>query len=328
MTTLLDAMKGQFIARDEFLDLQKAVTTGSGSAGDIIEPELEPQLQNQVFNTYKFYTWLRSMGCISGTRSNKPSYLKKLTGGAGGFISEGGSLTAVTDSTYDLLTGTMTTWNFGIEITDQMIMGSQDSIVDIVSQEIQDGMEAHYADVDNGILTGDGTSNTITGLQSLFTTNTENMAGDQITDKFQLDDMVQQIMDAGGLPGALVTNGNVKSQIEEVLFPNINISLTPKLNVGFQEGGVTFGYQATQYDSPAGPIPIVIDQHMPSTTDQQRIFFPDARTLRLKYLMEPRVIDLAKTKLTTPQVLASFQSFYCRAENWNGQIYNIGTKTS
>ena len=328
MTTLLDAMKGQFVANEDFVELQKAMSTGSSSAGDIIEPELDPQLQNQVYLAYPFYTWMKSMGLVSGTRSNKPSYLKKLTGGAGGFIQENATLTSATDSTYDLITATMTTWNFSLDISDQLIAGSQDSIVDILSQEIQDGMEAHYSDMDNKILTGDGTSYTPTGFQSLVTTNTENMNGDQITDKFQLDDMVQTIMDAGGRPSALVTSANVKSQLEEVLFPNINISLTPKINVGFQEGGVTFGYQATQYDSPVGPIPIIVDQYMPSTTDQQRIFFPDARTLQLKYLWEPRVIDLAKTKLTTSQVLASFQSFYCRAENWNGQIYNIGTKTS
>jgi hypothetical protein len=49
-----------------------------------------------------------------------------------------GTLTSATDSVYDLLTGTMTTWNFQLEITDQMIMGSQDSIVDIYDQEIQE----------------------------------------------------------------------------------------------------------------------------------------------------------------------------------------------
>lgn len=327
MAKTLKDLVGDFVKPD-LIELQKAINTGASSAGDIIQPELEPELQNQVYLAYPFYTWMKSMGLVSGTRSNKPSYLKKLTGGAGGFIAEGGNLTSATDSTYDMLTGDMTTWNFGIEITDQMIKGGQDSIVDIVQQEIEDGMEAHYADVDNGMLTGDGTSYTMTGLQSLVTTNTENMNGDEITDKFQLDSMVQDIMDAGGRPSALVTSGNVKSQLESVLYPNINISLTPKLNVGFQEGGVTFGYQATQYDSPVGPIPIIVDPHMPTTTDQQRIIFPDARTLRLKYLQEPAIKNLAETKLTVPQVLYSFQSFYCRAENWNGQIYGIGTKTA
>lgn len=328
MTTLVEALKGQFVSNDQFLELQKAINTGSGSAGDIIEPEIEPELMNAVYQAYPFYTWMKSMGVINGTRSNKPSYLKKLTGGAGGFIAEGGTLTSATDSTYDLLTGTMTTWNFGIEITDQMIKGGQDSIVDIVEQEISDGMESHYADINGGMLTGDGTSNTITGLKSLITTNTTDLDGNEITDKFQLDNAVSDIVAAGGRPSALVTSANVKSQLETVLYPNINISLTPKINVGFQEGGVTFGYQATQYDSPVGPIPIIVDADMPTTENQQRIFFPDVRTIRLRYLQEPVVVDIAKTKLTVPQVLYSFQSFYCRNEAFNGQIYNIGTKTS
>lgn len=328
MTTIKEALEGQFVGKSEFLELQKAITTAAGSAGDIIEPEIDARLQNLVVKKYPFYTWMQSQGLIDDTRSNKPSYLQKVTGGAGGFIAEAATLTSVTDSVYDLKTGDMTTFNMGIEISDQMLKGSADSVVDILQQEIQDAMEYQIQAVNAGMLTGTGSSYTITGLQSLITTNTTNMSGAEITDKFTLDSLCQTMMDAGGLPSALVTSANVKSQLETILYPNININLTPKINVGFVEGGVTFGYQATQYDSPAGPIPIIVDPAMPTTTDQQRAFFVDASTLMLKYLMRPTILDLAKTKLTESSVLASFQSFMCRAEAFNAQIYNIGTKTA
>jgi len=322
MTTIKEAMEGHFANKSELVELQKAINTGASSAGDIIEPEIDPQLQNMVVKKYPFYSYLNSLGRVTTTRSNKPSFLKKVSGGAGGFISEGGTLTSATDSVYDLLTGTMTTWNFQLEITDQMIMGSQDSIVDIYDQEIQDGLEAHLGDIDSAILTGASGGNNPVGLSTLITTNTDNFSGtDEITDKFQLDDMCNTIMDAGGMPSALVTSSNVKSQLEDVLYPNVNAPLIPRTEMAF-------GFQVTRYDSPAGEIPIIVDPALAGGSDDEQILFVDYSTVMLKYLMEPRVIDLAKTKLTTPSVLASFQSFMCRAENFNGKIYGIKTKTA
>jgi len=321
MTTIKEAMEGHFASKSDLVELQKAINTGASSAGDIIEPEIDPQLQNMVVKKYPFYSYLNSLGRVTGTRSNKPAFIKKVSGGAGGFISEGGTLTSATDSVYDLLTGTMTTWNFQLEITDQMIMGSQDSIVDIYDQEIQDGLEAHLRDIDRAILTGESGGNNPVGLSTLITTNTDNFSGtDEITDKFQLDSMCDTIMDAGGMPSALVTSSNVKSQLEDVLYPNVNAPLIPRTEMAF-------GFQVTRYDSPAGEIPIIVDPALAGGSDDEQILFVDYSTVMLKYLMEPRVIDLAKTKLTTPSVLASFQSFMCRAENFNGKIYGIKTKT-
>lgn len=328
MTTIQEALQGKFATKSELVELKKAITTAANSAGDLIQPEIDPQLMNLVYQSYPFYTWLKSLGRVQGTNSNKPSYLQKLTGGAGSFIAEAGSIPSTTDSTYDLKTGDMKTFVFPLEITLQMILGSANDIVDIQQQEIDDGMEYGYKAVNAGMLTGDGTSNTIEGLQSLISTNTTNMAGDEITDKFQLDAAVQDMVDAGGRPGALVTSANVKSQLETILYPNIAIGLAPNINVGFTADGVTFGYQALKYASPAGDIPIIVDPSMPTTTDQQRIIFPDPSTLMLKNLLDPTVIDLAQTKLTVPSVLASFMSFMCRNELMNAQIYNIGTKTS
>ena len=123
------------------------------------------------------------------------------------------------------------------------------------------------------------------------------------------------------MPSALVTSSNVKSQLEDVLYPNVNAPLIPRTEMAF-------GFQVTRYDSPAGEIPIIVDPALAGGSDDEQILFVDYSTVMLKYLMEPRVIDLAKTKLTTPSVLASFQSFMCRAENFNGKIYGIKTKTA
>jgi len=320
MTTIEEAMKGHFASKDELVELQKALSTDAGSAGDIIEPEIDPTLQNMVVKKYPFYSYLNGMGRVTATRSNKPSFLKKLSGGAGGFISEGGDLGDATDSAYDLITGTMTTWRYRLELTDQLIMGSQDSVIDVYEQEIQDGLEAHLGDIDSAMLTGAASGNNPVGLSTLITTNTDNFSGtEEITDKFQLDSMCNQIMDAGGMPSALVTSSNVKSQLEDVLYPNVNAPLIPRTEMAF-------GFQVTRYDSPAGEIPIIVDPALAGGSNDEQILFVDYSTLMLKYLMEPRVIDLAKTKLTTSSVLASFQSFMCRAEEFNGKIYGIKTK--
>ena len=318
-----DALKGHFATKEEFIELQKAMTTGASSAGDIIEPEIDPRLQNMVVKKYPFYSYLASMGMVTDTSSNKPSFLKKVSGGAGSFIAEAGDIGSTTDSVYDLETGTMTTFIFPLELSDQLIMGSQDSVVDVFDQEIQDGLEYGLSAINKGMLVDDGQNNKIKGLKSLITTNTDNFGGtDEITDKFQLDDMCNTVMDAGGLPSALVTSSNVKSQLEDVLYPNVNAPLIPRTELAF-------GFQVTRYDSPAGEIPIIVDANMSgSSANSEELYIIDYSTLMLKYLMRPRVIDLAKTKLTESSVLASFQSFICRAENFNARLYGIKTKTA
>lgn len=319
MTTIQEALKGQFVGKSEFLELQKAITTAANSAGDIIQPELDPQLQNLVVKKYPFYTWLDAMGRINDTRSNKPSYIKKVTGGAGDFIAEAGDIPSTTDSVYDLLTGTMTTYVFPLEISDQMIMGGQDGIVDIMAQEIEDGLEYGIQAINNEMLNGTGASDGMNGLIDLIDTNTKDMNDAEITTQFELDTLCHSMMAAGGVPSAVVTSANVLSQLIDVLYPNVNIPLIPRTELAF-------GYQVTRYDSPAGEIPIIVDPAMPTTDDAQELLIVDYSTLMLKYLMRPTIVDLAKTKLTESSVLASFQSFMCRAESFNARMYDIGTK--
>lgn len=319
MVTLKDA-QGYFATKTELAELQKALNTGSGSGGPIIQPEIDPVLQNMLVRKYPFYTWLSQMGMIQGTKSSKPAFLKKVSGGAGSFIAEGASLPDPTDSVYSMETGDLTTYVFPIKITDQMIKGSQSSdIVDVVQQETQDGLEQGIHDINVQMLTGDATNHGMKGIKNLVTTNTANMNGNQITSKFQLDDLCTTVMDNGGTPSAIVTTSNVKSQIEEILYPNVQV--IPAMDLAF-------GYQVTRYNSPAGIIPIIVDPAVPRTSNAQELYVVDYSTLRLKYLMEPTVIDLAKTDLSEASVIASFQSFYCRAESFNGRMYGIGTKTS
>ena len=319
MTTIQEALKGQFVGKSEFLELQKAITTAANSAGDIIQPELDPQLQNLVVKKYPFYTRLDAMGRINDTRSNKPSYIKKVTGGAGDFIAEAGDIPSTTDSVYDLLTGTMTTYVFPLEISDQMIMGGQDGIVDIMAQEIEDGLEYGIQAINNEMLNGTGASDGMNGLIDLIDTNTKDMNDAEITTQFELDTLCHSMMAAGGVPSAVVTSANVLSQLIDVLYPNVNIPLIPRTELAF-------GYQVTRYDSPAGEIPIIVDPAMPTTDDAQELLIVDYSTLMLKYLMRPTIVDLAKTKLTESSVLASFQSFMVRAESFNARMYDIGTK--
>lgn len=319
MTTIKDAIKGHFATKSELVDLQKALTTAANSAGDIIQPELDPRLQNMVVKKYPFYSWLESMGGVQDTTSNKPSYIKKVSGGVGDFIAEAGTIPAITDSVYDLITGSMTTYVFPLEISDQLILGGSNDVVDVLQQEIQDGVEHSIQAVNSEMLNGTGASDGFNGLIDLIDTNTKDMNDAEITTQFELDTLCHSMMDAGGVPSAVVTSANVKSQLIDVLYPNVNVPLIPQADLAF-------GYQVDAYDSPAGRIPIIVDPAMPTTDDAQELLIVDYSTLMLKYLMRPTVIDLAKTKLTQSSVLASFQSFMCRAESFNARMYDIGTK--
>ena len=306
--------------QDQLAELQKAITTESNSAGDIIQPEVDQTLQNLIVLRSPFYAFLQEKGRISETRSAKPSFLKKLTGAAANFIAEGGSITGGADSTFDLITGDMTTAVVPLEISDRMILGSQDDVLDVFDQEIQDGMDLIINTINTGMLTGTGSSYSINGILNQVTTNTTNMSGAELTSKFQVDQLCQKVIDTGGSPTALVTSANVKSQLEELLYPNVQVIPTVDM---------AFGYQVSSYNAPNGQnIPIIVDPAMPTTANQQKLACVDYTTLMLKYLREPTVVDLAKIKLTEPSVLTSDQSFMLRAEQFNATMYNIGTKTS
>jgi HK97 family phage major capsid protein len=172
MTNIND-IKGHFATKAELLELTKALNTDSNSAGDIIQPELDSRLQNMVVKKYPFYTWLDGMGMIQDTSSNKPSYLKKVSGGAGSFIAEAGTIPDVTDSVYDLVTGTMTTHVFPLEISDQLIAGGSNDVVNVLQQEIQDGLEYNVQAINNEMLNGTGANNGFNGLIDLIDTNTK-----------------------------------------------------------------------------------------------------------------------------------------------------------
>ena len=96
----------------------------------------------------------------------------------------------------------------------------------------------------------------------------------EITGQFELDALCQKMMDAGGVPSAVVTSANVKSQIIEAIYPNVNIPLIPQAELAF-------GYQVDAYDSPAGRIPIIVDPAMPTTDDAQELLIVDYSTLML-----------------------------------------------
>ena len=87
------------------------------------------------------------------------------------------------------------------------------------------------------------------------------------------------------------------------------------------------GFNVLAYVTPAGnQIPIIIDSNLKSSASGDYLIMVDETTLRIKELMPPTVIDLAKTKLTTSKVIANYMTMYCRSEHKNGFLYNVNPK--
>lgn len=317
--TLNQIIAQEFATKEELADLQKVLNTADGSAGDLIPEVFDPDIISYVVNDAPFLLRLESLGQVQSHRSKIVSTRVKTSGTATSAIGETDNVPAGTDSVYDKLTGNMTTYVTPIKVSLMAQLGAQD-VTDLMEDEVRDSILDHYKTLNHDMIVGDGTSNTMTGLKNSITTNTTNMAGSEITSKFQVDQLCQKVMDSGGSPTALLTTANVKSQLDEILWPNVQV--VPSIDMAF-------GYQVASYDAPNGRrIPIIVDPEVPTTTNQQELYVLTEQQLRLKQLLPPTQLPVPASFLGSSEVIASFDYFQIRGERFNGRMYNIGTKTS
>ena len=314
--TLTGAMYSQFATKAELAELQKALTTATGSGGALVPDIFDPDIVSDIVYESTFLSRMQAMGNIQSHRSKNVGYRYKKTGVSTQAIGESDDIPSGTDSTYDKDTGMMTTYVTPVNISLMEKMGTQD-VTDVYNDELQDAVLDHATTLDNDIFNGDGTNDKLTGLKSKITTNAVDNLGAQITSKKDIDKFLTRIINVGGSPTALVTTANVQMQLEEILYPNVTV--TP-------ETEMAFGYRVTKYLSPSGMyIPIIVDKHLTTGNNHEELYALSERQIRLKQLMPPTVLPVPTAKLATSDVLASFDYLQVRREQFNGRLFNIGT---
>ena len=320
---ITDIVEGNIATKSDLQGLeealmQKVLNTADGSGGDLVPELFDPEIINFVITDAPFLLRMQSLGNIQPHRSKIVSTRVKTSGVTTHAIAETDDIPAGTDAVYDKITGNMTTHVTPVKISLMEQLAAQD-VTDVREDELRDAILGHFKTLNQEVIAGTGGSNTLTGLSASITTNTEDMSGEQITSKFEVDDLCRRVMASGGSPTALLTTANIQSQLEEILYPNIQV--VPSIDMAF-------GYQATSYLAPNGRrIPIIVDADVPDDANQQELYVLTEPQIRLKQLLPPTRFDVPAAYLGTSDVIASFDYLQVRGEKFNGKMYNIGTKT-
>lgn len=286
------------------------------NADGVIEIDYDSDLERLTFLTSPTYGYLRTR-IESSSDSYKVGFRTKEKQTKASFIAEGANLPEHLPSIYKRVSQTMSTLVYPIEISDIAQEGTD--IVDLMQDEITDGLNDINTRKDCAILQGSVKTdpNSFDGFTNLFKSNVTDLNKQQI----MLDDvdmLAQSIIDEGGNPTAIFTTGAVARRLKDLILA--------KTVYNYQNTQI-LGFNVISYISPNGNLlPIIIDANISSPSTGDYLFMVDENTLRIKELMPPTVLDLAKTKLTSSKVIANYMTMYCRAEYKNGFIKNINPK--
>lgn len=329
-----EELKTRFATKDELAELQKAMdnnvqtavedTTVAGAtdrvnngqlptADKMITVDYDAELQRLVSHQNPFLTYLEQKGCVKDAQTAKVGYRVKKQMTTSSFIAETEDIPSHIPSYYEDEVARMQTLVYPIEISDLALCGVDG--VDLLADEIQDGFLDMAQTKDKAILNGTKAANGFDGFLTQLANNgkhKDNANGP--IEKSMIDEMAQEIIDDGGSPDAILTTAKVGRQLNDLLYPEHRI---------VDKVDLTLGTRVTGYNSPNGQtIPIIVDPNI-NTTDGDVLAFVDNNSLRVRELVKPSMIPLAKTKLSTSRVLFTYFTFYNRAEYRNGIITGI-----
>lgn len=327
-------LKTRYATRDELAELQKAIdnnvqtavenTTVTGAtdrtqngslptADVMITVDYDDELQRLVSHQNPFLTYLEQKGCVRDAQTAKVGYRVKKQMTTSSFIAETEDIPSHIPSYYEDEIAKMQTLVYPIEISDLALCGVDG--VDLLADEIQDGFLDMAQTKDKAILNGTQANNGFDGFLTQLANNgthKEDAAGP--IDKDVIDIMAQDIIDDGGSPDAILTTAKVGRQLNDILYPEHRI---------VDKVDLTLGSRVTAYNAPNGKsIPIIVDPNI-DTTNGDVLAFVDNNSLRVRELVKPSMIPLAKTKLSSSRVLFTYFTFYNRAEYRNGIITGI-----
>jgi hypothetical protein len=284
------------------------------TAEGVIDVQYDADLERIVNVVSPTYAYLKQVGCETSVDSPKVGYRLKERKTEASFIGEAAELPAHDPSLFTRKSATITTIAYPIEISD--IVAKDTENIDVVRDEINDGMADISKVKDDAILQGDNSTNAnqFDGFTTLFTSNVTDLQNAQISLE-DLDVLAQSMMDEGGSPSAVFTSAAVGRRLKDLIFAKTIYSYASAQDLGFN---------AVAYVTPEGTrIPIIIDYNLKSSADGDQLIMVDKDTIRIKEYQPAYVQPLAKTKLTTSLVLANTMTMYCRSEQKNGYLYNI-----
>ena len=331
---LSETLRTKFATRDELAELQKAMdnniqtavenTTVAGAtdrvnngqlatADVMITVDYDAELQRLVYHQSPFLTYLEQHGCVTDAKTAKVGYRVKKQMTTSEFIAETQDIPDHIPSYYEDEIAKMQTLVYPIEISDLACAGVD--AIDLLEDEIRDGFLDMAQVKDRAILNGTVAENGFDGfLTKLANDGTHKTDANGPIEKDTIDILAQEIIDNGGSPSAILTTAKVGRQLNDILYPEHRI---------VDKVDLTLGTRVTGYHAPNGQtIPIVVDPNI-DTTNGDILAFVDNNSLKVRELVKPSMIPLAKTKLSTSRVLFTYFTFYNRAEYRNGIITGI-----
>ena len=331
---LSETLRTKFATRDELAELQKAMddniqtavenTTVAGAtdrvnngqlatADVMITVDYDAELQRLVYHQSPFLTYLEQHGCVTDAKTAKVGYRVKKQMTTSEFIAETQDIPDHIPSYYEDEIAKMQTLVYPIEISDLACAGVD--AIDLLEDEIRDGFLDMAQVKDRAILNGTVANNGFDGfLTKLENDGTHKKDANGPIEKDTIDILAQEIIDNGGSPSAILTTAKVGRQLNDILYPEHRI---------VDKVDLTLGTRVTGYHAPNGQtIPIIVDPNI-DTTNGDVLAFVDNNSLRVRELVKPSMIPLAKTKFATSRVLFTYFTYYNRAEYRNGIITGI-----
>ena len=260
--SLKDAMSSYFATTDDMQELQKAIQTSDITDvedGYLIPIEYDAEILSLIYKKAPFLGRLIATNRSKPTNSALVGYRNKTSGPTSSFATETGEIPAGTDSKWTSGSAKMKTIITPLEITDMAMKGGS-NVVDVYQDELADGMVDQAWTKNKQIIQGTTTIGGVAdigfaGLDSLITTNVFHKSSYSIT-KNDLRTACYAIANLGGTPTCILTRGEVSSQLEDELYPNVRYPAQTEM---------VPGYNVTAFRTPQGTdIPIITDLRYPS----------------------------------------------------------------
>lgn len=309
--------KSKFGTKDEKVlkEIAKAMAdigTESGLNGVAI-PEIDPDFLKLQVPKAPWLSYLEGAGVSTDTKAWEVKYYEKDRNTTSEFINQTDNIPEFVKSEFPEYSAEMKLIVYPIEIGD--FVTQSDTRIDIAQDEIDDGLLDIASNKNSTLFNGSGsaTDKNFKGFLNQVTTNVHDVNSQPLSKKM-IDEAAQAVIDSNGAVSHLVTTPQVHSLLGDLLYPGVrNVNLTE----------MTLGYQVMSYMTPSGiQVPIVVDPEI-SKDGVHKIGFVDNSSLRIKNLLPPTVVDLAKLKLSDSKVLVTATTFYNRAEHQNAILTNI-----
>lgn len=314
-----DKLKTKFITMsDQLAELGVAMKEmQTAQNADAVMPiDYDPNLVKRIIQQTPVTEWLKKEGCMASTNSVKVGYKEKTNNTNAAWMNEDDAFATATAAGFAKKYVPMRILAYPISIGDLALKGGE---FNLQNDELDDGKIDIANQLDKTILEGSGTEEAkdFKGIFKSINTNTVKLGGDLLT-KDDLTSLFQGIIEEGGFPSGLICTAEVGDQINDMYYPGTQKELTLDL-IG--------GYTVTGIKTTAGNVmPVIVDRNI-DNTNGEKLAVIDSSSYKLRELMAPSVMPLAKTKLATDEALVQFITGYMDAEFKNGMITGIGKDT-